>query len=132
MEIFPELSFNIGSRIVTESIPILLVAMLIYIYYMIDRQIPKWWVQGMVAVSGVFCPCFSYGYATYSYLLSLYLIVAMLACGIGFYASILEARKKNKESILFFAGVLCIIIGAVNDTLVFYQIIDTDIAWALA
>ena len=126
MEIFPELSFNIGSRIVTESIPILLVSMLIYIYYMIDRQIPKWWVQGMVAVSGVFfILVLVTDTATYSYLLSLYLIVAMLACGIGFYASILEARKKNKESILFFAGVLCIIIGAVNDTLVFYQIVDT-------
>lgn len=126
MEFLPDLSFSIGSRIVTETIPVILVSMLAYIYYMIDRRIPKWWLQSMTIISGVFFILVLVAdTATYSYLFSLYLFVAMAACAMGVYASILAVKKKNRETLLFLIGVFFIIAGAVNDTLVFYQAIDT-------
>ena len=126
MEFFPELPFVVGSRIVTETIPVLTASMLLYVYFMFREHIPKWLIQTLAAVSMIyiFIVAFADPYI-YSSLFFEYLIVSMAACIVGLYVAMLAIRERSREAVLYLTGTLFIVAGAVNDTLVFLQWIDT-------
>jgi len=126
MDFFPDLPFVIGSRAVTETIPILTVSMLLYVYFMFREYILKWLVQALTAVSVIyiFIVAFTDPYI-YSSIFFLYLIVSMIVCIIGLYVAVLAIRERSREAVLYLAGTLFIVAGAMNDSLVFIQRIDT-------
>jgi sensor histidine kinase YesM len=126
MKLFPDLPFVVGSRIVTETIPVLTVSMLLYVYFMFRERIPKWLIQTLVAVSIIYIliVILTDPYI-YSSLFFGYLIITMAVCVIGLYVAVRVFRERSSEAVLFLAGILFIIAGAVNDTLVFLQLIDT-------
>lgn len=126
MDFFPELPFVIGSRLVTVSIPVLTVSMLLYVNYMFRDTIPKWLIQSLTAVSTLYALIVVIAEPyLYSTLFFLYLIIPMIACIIGLYSAVRSIKDKRREAGLYLAGILFIAAGAVNDTLVYIQWIDT-------
>jgi len=126
MEFFPDLPFVIGSRTVTATIPILTISMLLYVYFMFREYIVKWLVQALAAISiiYIFIVALTEPFI-YSSIFFLYLIVSMTVCIIGLYVAVLAIKGRSREAVLYLAGTLFIVAGAVNDSLVFIQWIDT-------
>ncbi|MDD3168452.1 MAG: 7TM diverse intracellular signaling domain-containing protein, partial [Eubacteriales bacterium] len=126
MDFFPELPFVIGSRIVTVSIPVLTASMLLYVYFIFRENLSKWIVRILVSVNVlyVFVVLLTEPYV-YSTVFVWYLAVPMITCAIGLYVGVLSMGGKSREAVLFLVGTLCIVVGTVNDALVFLQMIDT-------
>ena len=126
MDFFPDLPFVIGSRVVTATIPVLTVSMLLYVYFLFREYIPKWLVQALSVVSVIyfFIIIFMEPYL-YSTIFLFYLIVSMIVCIVGLYVAVLAIKGRSREAVLYLAGTLFIVAGAINDALVFLQWIDT-------
>lgn len=126
MEIFPQLSFEIGSGIVTMTIPVLTVSMLLYVYFIFHEYISKRYVQGLCAVSFIYMLLIVLTDPyVYSCMFFVYLIVPVKVSAIGFYVALLAIRDKTREAMLYLAGTLVIVAVVVNDILVYLQLLDT-------
>ena len=126
MELFPGLPFIVGSRIVTETIPVLTCSMMLYVWFMFRKYIPKLLVQALVAVSLAYALIVAFATSYfYSTIFPLYLIITVIACGVGLYIAVLSIRDKSHEAVMYLCGILFIVAGAVNDILVYLQKLDT-------
>jgi signal transduction histidine kinase len=126
MDFFPQLPFLTGSRIVTETIPILTVSMLLYVDYMFRDHISKWLVWILLTLSGIYILITAFARPMiYTTLFNWYLFVPLIVCGAGLYVAIIGIRERSGEAVLYLAGSLFIVAGAVNDILVFRQAMDT-------
>ncbi len=126
MYFFPQLPFIIGSRIVTETIPLLTASMLLYVHYLFPGYINKWLVRILAAVSGIYflITAFTDPFI-YSSVFSFYLIVPFIVCGVSLYVAVLAFRTRSREVVLYLTGTLFLAAGAVNDILVYKQAFDT-------
>ncbi len=126
MYFFPQLPFVIGSRIVTETIPLLTASMLLYVHYLFPRYIYRWLVRILVAVSGIYflITAFTDPFI-YSLVFSFYLIVSLIVCGVSLYVAVKAIRGRSREAVLYLTGTLFLVAGAVNDILVYKQALDT-------
>ena len=126
MYFFPHLPFVIGSRIVTETIPLLTVTMLLYIHFLFRGYISKWLVWILVAVSGIYSLIVVFADPfIYTSIFNWYLLVSLIVCGVGLYVAVTAIRHRSKEAVLYMTGTLFIVAGAINDILVFLQALDT-------
>lgn len=126
MYFFPQLPFFIGSRIVTETILLLTVSMLLYVYYMFRNHISRWLVQILVAISAIYSLITLFADSfVYTSLFNWYLIVSLIVCGVGLYVAFVALKDRSREAVLYLTGTLFIVAGTVNDILVFKQNLDT-------
>ena len=126
MYFFPQLPFVIGSRIVTETIPLLTVTMLLYVHFLFRGYISKWLVWVLVTVSAIYSLITAFmDPSIYTSIFNWYLIVSLIVCGVGLYVAVIVIRHRSKEAVLYMTGTLFIVAGAVNDILVFLQALDT-------
>ena len=132
MQIFPNMPFIIGSKIITASIPTITGTILLYFYYMFKKESSKrimWLFVGInmlylliVAITGSYF---------YSFLFNYYLISVILVCLLILFETIKLTLNGNKDILIFLAGAIFVIISALNDMLFFNQLINTGYCLAL-
>lgn len=126
MQFFPDLPFEIGSRVLTTTIPACMVSMLLYTRELYKEEMPVIVVNILLGFSGLYelliiaAPTF-----IYSSLFNYYLITVDVLFVTGIYCSIKSIRKGRRESAIFLAGAVLLGIGAFNDMLYYNQLLDT-------
>lgn len=126
MQVFPAMPYIIGSRILTATIPICAASILLYSYYLHQKEFPKTLLYGFLACDGLYLTA-SLIYPTYFYasIFNYYLITVALSCFLVAYVSCRMILQGNKESMIFMLGAVFLIAGGINDTLHYNQIIYT-------
>lgn len=132
MQLFPEMSFLIGSKVITSLIPIITVSVLFYTYFMYRNEMPNKLMWALIVINGVYLlvVLVSSPYV-YSTLFNYYLISVAAACFLILYASVRSIINGNREAVIFLAGAVFVVIGAFNDMLYFNQWINTGYWLAL-
>lgn len=126
MQFFPDLPFEIGSRLLTMTIPACAVSMQLYAWVLYKAEMPKLLFNILLAVSGLYAfavitaPTFFYSSQFNNYLIT----VAVLFV-VGIYCSIKGMREKPRESVIFLSGIIFLGAGACNDMLFYNELIDT-------
>lgn len=126
MQFFPNLPFEIGSRVVTITIPVCVISLLFYIRVLFKEEMPRLVFYILLGASGLYAllvittPTFFYS-SQFNY----YLITVDVLFVTGVYCSVKAIRKGKLESAIFLAGAILLGIGAFNDILYYNQILDT-------
>jgi len=127
MQVFPDTPFWLGSKLVTISIPVIIISMLYYIESLFKDEIPVLafklllYVNILYALTVLVAPS-----GIYSVIFSPYLLTVGVACALGLYLSIKAVRSKKKDAAFLLAGMLLLSSGAVLDTLVYLQLIKIN------
>jgi hypothetical protein len=124
LQLFPDIPFRLGSKIVTLTIPVIVIAMLYYTRRLFKDEMPVQAFKALLSVNIL------YGLTVliapsglYSLLFSPYLLTVGGACALGIYVSVKAVIGKRKESVFFLAGMLLLSAGALLDSLSYIQII---------
>lgn len=125
MEVFPNLPFFAGSKIVTLTVPICVIFMLLYTYELYKEDVPKpvFYVFLLTnALYSIIVLASSSYY--YSQLFMYYLYTGGAACLFGIYVSVRVAVKKRKGSVCFIIGMLLFVASAMTDIFSFRHLIN--------
>ena len=126
MQFFPDLPFEIGSRVLTMTIPVCVVSMLLYIRVLFREEMPRLVFHILLGASGLYAlSVISTTTFFYSVLFNYYLIIVDVLFVTGVYCSVKSIRKGRKEAVIFLAGAILLGIGAFNDMLYYNQLLDT-------
>ncbi|MCK9252327.1 MAG: histidine kinase [Clostridiales bacterium] len=124
MELVPELPFWLGSKIVTLSIPFIIVSTLFYTRTVFRHGKASRLFRFLVAVNGLYAlvvvlaPSGFYSVIFPSYLASIGLVFAWII-----YLAVAAIRAKQSQAGLLFAGMLFLSAGAIVDSLIYLQAI---------
>lgn len=125
-EIFPDLPFETGSRIATAIIPLSVSAFILFLYNFFKNILSKKIVSFLLSMHLIyiiiilFTPTFFYSSAFTPYLLVIVLNSVFVVTVI-----IYAILKKEQYSLIFLGGFSFILIGILNDTFHYMQIINT-------
>lgn len=126
MQAVPALPFWLGSKIVTLTIPLIIVSMLFYTRRLFQDIMPIILFRILLSINilygltVLFLPS-----AAYSWIFSPYLLTVGAACMLGIYISVRAVIDRKKEAAFFLAGMLFLSTGALLDSLSYLQIIST-------
>lgn len=126
MQVFPDMPFELGSRILTMTIPVCSAAMLLYIRILYEKEMPKLLYYLLMGISGLYMlfilitPTFFYSAQFNNYL---YFVAA--GCIMIIYCAVKAINKGRRESIILLVSIILFIITAFNDMLFYNQLIDT-------
>ncbi len=131
-QMFPDLAFNIGSRIATAVIPLSVITFQSFVYYFFKDIFNRWVFLILTVIHGFYLVLLfaasTFFYSTvFTYYLGEIAVSAFYIIGIGFYAII----KRKQYSVIFMSGFIFILIGAANDMLHYMQVINTGYYLAL-
>lgn len=134
MQAFPDMPFWIGSKLITLSVPIIAISLMFYMYQLFKDEMPKLPYKILLSVNFLYVLIIIFSSSeVYSSLFSYYLTIVGSACVIlGMYVSVKAIRKKLKDSIYIFLGMIVISIGALLDSLSYMQIIAINYVFSVA
>ena len=126
MELFPELSFIIGSRLVTLSIPLIVIATLLYTFALYREDIPNLIGETLLAINILYAIMilFADSFVYASFLLP-YLVSVAAACLLGLFITIRILVRRRIDAGYYLIGIMLLAAGATNDVLKFLQVINT-------
>ena len=126
MQVFPDMTFELGSRILTMTIPVCSIAMLLYARILHEKEMPKLVFYLLMGISGLYM---SFIFITptffYSAQFNNYLFFVATGCIMIIYCAVKAINKGRREFIILLAGIILFMIGAFNDMLYYNQMIDT-------
>ncbi|MEA4921038.1 MAG: histidine kinase [Clostridiaceae bacterium] len=125
MQMYPELPFLVGSRLVMLTIPAIIISMLYYTRQLYRKLMPRpafLIILSMnvmyIAVVLLFPP------TIYTAAFLPYLPTVAAACVLGLYVSVKAVRLREKEADFFLLGMLILTLGAMLDSLVYISVIS--------
>lgn len=124
MQIFPGLPYWLGSKIVTLTIPIIVVSMLYYTRSLFQNKMPTavfkllLLINALYALAVLIAPP-----GVYTKIFAPYLLTVGAACVLGIYISVKAVMNREKEAVFFLSGMLLLSVGALLDSLSYMQII---------
>lgn len=122
MQLFPAMPFWIGSKLVTISVPVIIISMLFYTKIIYDNEIQPLAFKSLLTISILYAAavmCAPSGF--YSFLFTPYLLTVGAACLLGIYQSFRAVILRKRDSLFFLAGILMLTTGAVLDSLIYMQ-----------
>ena len=126
--LWPDLSFNAGSRLMSLTIPLIVLSVVFYLRALFRSDIPDWLFRTLTIFS------LSYLAAVlvlpnrwYLILFDVYLVSTIAVCLLMIYLSVLSLVRRNEGALIFATGTLLMVTGALYDTLYYYQLINTGI-----
>ena len=132
MQLFPELSFAAGSKIVHMLMPMMMLAMLAYSRCVYQKRIQPRLFAFLFGTSIAYLLAV---FATHSYfftrLANLYFMIVVLALAVLLYVSGQQLVQKQILSGYFFAGTAAMTIAVFNDILYYHKIINTGYWFSL-
>lgn len=124
MQVFPDMPFWLGSKLVTISIPAVVISMLYYTKRLYKSEIPILGFKALLSVNILYAlVVLITPSGIYSLIFTPYLLTVGAACAFGIYLSIKTMIQKNREAAFILAGMLLLSVGALLDTLIYMQII---------
>lgn len=126
MDIFPALPFEVGSRVVTLTIPMCCMSFLLFAHYLQGKQYHERTVHALLALQALYLvmvlilPTF-----VYAWIFQYYLAVVLVSSLIVLYWMAQSACRGNRLSYLFLGGSVFLYAGMYNDMLHYLQIIET-------
>lgn len=125
MEIFPNLPFWLGSKLVTSSVPIIVIAVLLYAKRIFENETKRTAFKVLMIMNVTYLALVIITpIGIYTSLFTPYLITVGVNCALGLYVSLIATIRKKPDAILFFIGVLLLSAGALLDALVYMQILN--------
>ena len=126
MQLFPDLSFGIGSRTATAVIPLCVLTFQSYAYHFFAPNFPGKIHRPLCLLHLAYLVCtLTLPTMTYTRLFTPYLMVTLASCLLIIGVNIYCALKRSRYSAIFLSGFLFVTTGVVNDTLHYLQIINT-------
>lgn len=126
MDLFPNLPFAVGSRILTLTIPLCCMSFLLYAYHLFSREFHRNAFQALLILQGLYLamvlvlPTFVYAWIFQYYLGVVFISSLVVLCW-----AVQSLRRGNQLSWLFLGGSLFLYVGMYNDMLYYLQVIDT-------
>ncbi|NTV90567.1 MAG: 7TM-DISM domain-containing protein, partial [Clostridiales bacterium] len=119
MTLFPHLSFTLGSRVATISVPLCAIFLMHFTFETFREETPRVAFNLLAALNAIFAVTVIVT-PTYIYtgIFLYYLFIAAATCCLGLYVTFKAAMKKKPEAYFFIAGLLLLVAGACIDTLV--------------
>lgn len=132
MQLFPDMPFEVGSRLATVTIPLSVITFFVFVYYflrpLVNRIIFK--VLMAIHIAYLFIIPFATTYF-YSSLFAWYLIAVGLTGLYAVFVSVVAVVKKHRYAWIFLGGYAFVFIGIANDSLHYMQVINTGYQMAL-
>ncbi len=126
MDLFPELSFETGSRLATLIVPLNVMAFQQYVYKFFNSNRFKTVHRILMSIHMAYgISIFLTSTFFYSTLFTEYLMLIMISVAFVTFMTVHAYINKNRYSGIFMAGFSFIILGVLNDTLHYLQIINT-------
>ena len=124
MQAFPNLPFWLGSKIVTLTIPVIIISMLFYTKRLFRDEMPMPAFKVLLSVNILYAlAVLIVPSGIYSAAFTPYLLTVGVACVLGIYVSARAVMRKRKDSVFFLVGMLLLSAGALLDSLSYMQII---------
>jgi two-component system, sensor histidine kinase ChiS len=126
MDLFPDLPFWVGSRILTITIPLCCMTFLLYADHLHAEGFHRKTFRLLLALQGLYLamvlvlPTFVYAWV-FQYYLGLLLVSSLIVL----YWVVQSIRQGNRLSWLFLGGSAFLLVGMYNDMLYYLQVIDT-------
>ncbi len=126
MQIFPNMPFEVGSRIATAVIPLSVITFFAFAYHFFSRPKPLFMWRALTGLSILYILLvFSVPTLYYSTVFSYYLLVIVASAVFVCAMAVTEIARGNRYAIIFLAGFAFVFIGMTNDMLHYRQIINT-------
>lgn len=126
MQIFPGISFSLGSKLLVGAIPGCAMTLLAFSNRVNRIKIAKPVYQILLLVNAFYLLIVMVSPTDFFYaIFNEYLMMVALACAALMVSAILSCRHGGWEAILFLLGMTCLVTGAFNDMLYFNQILKT-------
>ncbi len=124
MQLFPGLPFWLGSRIVTLTIPSIIVSMLLYTWMLFKNEMPATAFKTLMSVNILYAfLVLILPSGVYSRIFFPYLVTVGAACALGIHISVKAVVHGEKDAVGFMSGMLLLSTGALLDSLSFLQTI---------
>jgi sensor histidine kinase YesM len=130
--IWPEISFEAGSRMMTATIPLIILTVLIYLRSVNRQDFPTWLFSLLFVINLAYVlAVFTLPTIRYLSIFNYYLISTFAVCVLMVYFSVLSMLRDADGSLIFTIGAIMLVFGALFDTLYYYQLINTGIFLSL-
>jgi two-component system, LytTR family, sensor kinase len=125
MQVYPGLPFWLGSRLVTLTIPTIIISMLFYTRGLYRDVMPRVAFRVILSLNALYIfIVLALSSTIYSAVFVPYLLTVGAACALGCYVSVKAMKRREKESFFFLAGMLILTLGALLDSLVYMSVLS--------
>lgn len=125
MQAFPWLPFWLGSRLVMLTIPVIIIAMLLYTRRLYSDEMPRTPFFVLMSLNVLYTfTVLALSSTIYTAVFTPYLLTVGAACAFGIYVSLKAVKRRKKESGFFLAGMLLLSLGALLDSLVYIGVLS--------
>lgn len=130
--LIPNMSFMAGSRIMSLSIPAILLIVLLYLRTVFDLLIPTWLYNLLIGMNITYSAVvLAMPAVDYLKVFNLYLICPVLVSALMVFLSVSTLNRNSTDGLVFATGSLFMVTGGLWDTLFYYQKISTGIGLSL-
>ncbi len=124
MQVFPAMPFWLGSKLVTASIPMIVIAMLYFTRELYVGGIPLIPFKALLIINAAYLLLIAAAPSgIYSFVFTPYLLTVGAACALGIWLSTKAAACRKRDAVFFLAGMLLLASGALIDTLIYLRAI---------
>jgi len=132
MQMFPEMSFEVGSRLATATIPLSVMLFFTFLYYFFKPMIKPAVFRAVMGIHLVYLAIIPFSSTFfYSTVFTWYLHVIGLTVIFAIAVNVLAVVKRLPYARIFLGGFIFVFIGVINDMLHYMQVINTGYHMAL-
>ena len=132
MQIFPEMSFEVGSRIATATIPLSVILFFLFVYYFFKPLVNRTVFRLLLWANILYLCCIPLTTTFfYSTAFTWYFAVIGATCVYSLFVNVTGVIRGFRYARIFIAGFLFVFIGVANDMLHYKQVINTGYQMAL-
>ncbi len=126
MRVLPELAFSMGSRILTLTVPVIVLSSLLYTYNLFRDDAPKVAAIALFSVSGLYAlMVLTLPPSIYSSVFYIYLVTLLADFAFAIYVSATAMVRKRSAAVYYVIGSAFLIVGGVIDSLAFNQALQS-------
>ena len=126
MQMLPDLSFGIGSRIATTVIPLSVISFMLFVHHFFEEGMGRWTLRVLLVLHWLyFLMVITFPTFYYATAFSYYLLIVVASCVPVMYTAVRSLRRGDRYALIFLSGFIFIFAGVINDTLHYKQIINT-------
>ncbi len=126
MQLFPNMPFEVGSRIATAVIPLSVMSFLLFSYHFFVDIMPRRIMQTVLAFNAAYLALvFTTSTFFYASVFSWYLLLVLASFLFVFGVAVAAIVRGNRYALIYLLGFSFIFLGAANDMLHYRQVINT-------